>query len=402
VPQRIGCRIASLLLGLILVIPGAAAATGRAQKLHRDALVFDAHVHLVTRQFYQGGSIAQRYPDGHVDLPRMREGGVDAFFLTLYVREEYYPGRYETRQLLRLIDLALRQIEENRDQIELALTAGDVRRITRQGKMAAVLDLEGSFDLDGDLGVLRSFYRLGLRVVQIAAHNWTSHYSDSCCAPSRWGGLNERGRALVREMNRLGMLINVSHASDETIRDVLAISTHPVVATHHGLRTFNDIPRNLPEELARQIAAKGGLIGVQIGNAFHNPRFYRWRTQQAGKSFWETREVEERVAGRSIEEIDDLLRPSFPFVGPQAPPELLLSVDDWLAVVDRLIEIAGEDHVILGTDWDGGLTPPRGIRDVRDLPLVTEAMLRRGYSAQRIRKILGENLLRVFGQVCGH
>jgi membrane dipeptidase len=376
-----------------------AAVSPRARKLHEDAFVFDGHVHIINRQFYLGGDIGERYKDGQVDLPRIREGGVDAFLFTLYVQEEYYPQRFETRQLLRLMDLAFRQIERNRDQIELALNASDIERIRRSGKIAAVLDLEGGFDLDGDLGVLRMFHRLGLRAFEIAAHNWTSNFSDSCCAPAKWGGLTERGRAVVREANRLGMLINVSHASDETIEDVLEVSTQPVVATHHGLRSFNDIPRNMSEELLKKLAAKGGVIGFHIGNSFHNRRYHEWRTQHAGKPFWDTSEIARRRAELTIFDIDKLVSRGYPMVGPEAPDDVVFSIDDWFRVVDRAIELVGEDHVALGSDFDGGPTPPRGMRDIADLPLLTEAMLRRGYSEERIRKFLGGNLLRVFRQV---
>ena len=247
-----------MLVAAALLLIGSAAfaqVSPQAEKLHRDAFVFDGHVHIGNRQFYQGGDIGQRYPDGQVDLPRALEGGVDALMFTLYVREEYYPRRFETRQLLRLIDAAIEQIDRNKNQIELARSASDIARINRLGKIAAVLDLEGGFDLDGDLGVLRSFHRLGLRSIQLPAHNWANNFADSCCAPPKWNGLNEHGRAVVREMNRLGILINISHASDQTIEQVLEVSTKPVVATHHGLRSVNDIPRNMPDDLLKKLAA---------------------------------------------------------------------------------------------------------------------------------------------------
>ena len=379
----------------------AAEVSPRALKVHHDAFVFDGHVHVINRQFHHGGDIGARLPDGQVDLPRAREGGVDALMFTVFVREEYYPQRLETKQVLRLIDLALTQIAQNDKTIELALNADDIERIHRDGKIAAVLDLEGGFDLDGDLGVLRNLYRLGLRVVQLPAHNWTNNFADSCCAPPKWNGLNEQGRAVVREMNRLGMLINVSHASDETLEQVLQVSTQPVVATHHGLRSFNDIPRNMPDTLLKELAAKGGVIGFQIGNSFHNPKYFEWRTKRVGRTFWDTSAVGPKEAELSITEIDKLVAPHFPSVGPEAPDDVLMSVDEWVGVVDRAIRLVGEDHVSLGTDFDGGPTPPRGMRDIRDLAMITNAMLRRGYSEQRIRKFLGGNLLRVLRQVTG-
>ena len=370
-----------------------------ARRLHQEAFVLDGHVHMINRQLHLGGSIGDRLPDGQVDLPRMREGGVDAFFMTLFVMEQYYPARYETKQTLRLINMALDQLERHRDVVELARDASDIERINRAGKMAAVLDLEGGFDLDGDLDVLRALHRLGLRVVQLPAHNWANEFADSCCAPARWHGLTDHGRGVVRELNRLGMVINVSHASDETLSQALDVSTHPIVATHHGLRRLNDIPRNMPDDLLKKLAAKGGVIGFHIGNAFHSRPHFDWLTKQAGKPFWDTSEVGREKERLSMSEIDRRLAPQFPFVGPVAPDDVLMSVDEWVGVVDQAIQLVGEDHVALGSDFDGGPTPARGMRDVRDLAMITDAMLRRGYSETRIRKFLGGNLLRVFRQV---
>lgn len=378
----------------------AADVSDRAKALQRSALVFDAHIHAIEREFYHGGSIADRKPDGHFDLPRAREGGLGAMFFSFYVAEDYYPGRYETKQALRLIDACITQIQANGSQIEIAHNATEVERIHAAGKIAAVLDIEGSFDLDGDPAVMRDFYRLGLRSMQLSAHNWQNNFADSCCAPThKWGGLNERGRAWIREANRLGMVINVSHASDEAMSQAIDVSTDPVIATHHGLRQLNDIPRNIPDWLLKKLAAKGGVMGIQIGNEFHNRKVFDWVTAHAGKPFWDTKDVQERKAPLSIFDIDQIVADRFPMKGSAAPDELKLTVDEWVGVVDRVIQLVGEDHVALGTDFDGGPTPPRGIRDVSDLPLITDAMLRRGYSEERIRKFLGGNLLRVFRQI---
>lgn len=370
-----------------------------ARRLHDEAFVFDGHVHMIDRQFYKGGNIGDRLPDGQVDLPRMKDGGIDAFFMTLFVTEQYYPARYETKQTLRLMNLALDQLGQNQAVVELARDASDVERINKAGKMAAVLDLEGSFDLDGDLDVLRALHTLGLRVVQLPAHNWGNAYADSCCAPARWNGLTEHGRDVVREMNRLGMVINVSHASDATVEQALEVSADPIVATHHGMRALNDIPRNMPDDLMKKLAAKGGVIGFHIGNAFHSRPHFDWLTTHAGKPFWDTSEVGDQRARLSIAEIDARVAPTFPMVGPAAPDDVLMSMDEWVGVVDRAIQVVGEDHVALGSDFDGGPTPPKHMRDIRDLAMITDAMLRRGYSQARIRKFLGGNLMRVFRQV---
>ncbi|MFN3326135.1 MAG: dipeptidase [Bryobacteraceae bacterium] len=388
---------------VLLVSASAALLNGqvseRARKLHQDALVFDAHVHIGNRQFYTGTDLSQRYPDGHVDLPRLKEGGLDVMLFSLSVGERYYPARHETKQTLRLLDSALIQIERNSDKIEVALNASDVDRIVKQRKIAAILDLEGCFDLDGDLGVLRSLYRLGLRAAMLPAHNWANEFADSCCAPPKWGGINEQGRKVVREMNRLGMVINISHASDQTVEQTVEVSSHPVIASHHGLRSFNDIPRNMPDHVLKKLASKGGVIAFHIGHSFHSKAFYDWETRRRGKVFFDTSEIGQKEARMSIAELDRVSAKALPSVGPQPPDELWMSVDDYLKVVERAIALVGEDHVALGSDFDGRVAPPREIRDVRDYPALTEGMLRRGWSEQRIRKFLGENLMRVFRQV---
>lgn len=371
----------------------------RARALHFSSLVFDAHIHAVEREFYHGGDVGTRKSDGQFDLPRAREGGLGAMFFSFYVTEDYYPGRFETKQALRLIDACINQIKANSSSIEIALNASDLERIHGSGKIAAVLDIEGSFDLDGDPAVMRDFYRLGLRSMQLSAHNWQNNYADSCCAGTfKNDGLNERGRAWVREANRLGMVINVSHASDDAISQTVDVSTDPVIATHHGLRQINDIPRNMPDWLMKKLAARGGVIGFQIGNQFHNRKAFDWVSQHSGKPFWDTKAIHDRPP-MTIYEIDMLAGRGFP-MGPSAiPDDIKLTVDGWVDVVDKAIQMVGEDHVALGTDFDGGPTPPRGIHDVGDLPLITDAMVRRGYSDERIRKFLGGNLLRAFRRI---
>jgi membrane dipeptidase len=387
-------------LALLAAALAAAQISDRARALHGSSLVFDGHIHAIEREFYNGGDIGQRKPDGQFDLPRAKEGGIGAMFFSFFVTEDYYPGRFETKQALRLIDACITQIQANSRNIEIAHNATEIERIHASGKIAAVLDIEGSFDLDGDLAVMRDFYRLGLRSMQLSAHNWQSNYADSCCAGAfQWKGLNDRGRAWVHEANRLGMVINVSHASDDAISQAIDASSDPVVATHHGLRQVNDIPRNMPDWLLKKLAAKGGVIGFQIGNEFHNRKVFDWVTQHAGKPFWDTKAIQNRTGPQTIFDIDRIAGRGFPMAGSNAPEELKLTVDGWVAVVDRAIQLVGEDHVALGTDFDGGPTPPKDMHDVSDLPMITGAMLRRGYSEERIRKFLGGNLLRVFRQI---
>lgn len=375
-----------------------AAVSARAMALHRSAYVFDGHVHALDREFYHGGNITDRVDVGQWDLPRAKEGGVRAFFLSVYVPEEYYPGRYETKQALRRIDHALDQVHKANAQLGLALNERGLSRLEQEGKIAAVLDLEGSYDLDGDLGVLRELHRLGLRSAQVSAHNWNQHYADACCSTPQWNGLTPHGRDVVREMNRLGMVINVSHSADTTMSQVIDVSERPVIATHHGLREVNDISRNMPDALLRKLVDRGGVIGFQIGSEFAFPREYAWLTAHRKKTFWDTTSIPARTQGKTVYEIDQLVAPTFPMLGAEVPDEVAMRVDDWVSVVDRAIQLVGEDAVALGSDFDGGPTLARGMRDVRDLPMITDAMLRRGYSESRIRKFLGGNLRRAFAQ----
>lgn len=377
----------------------APAVSARAKEIHQRAFIFDGHVHALDREFYHGGSMGEQKSDGQWDLVRAREGGEGAFFLSIFVPEEYYPGRFETKQAMRRMDHARRQLEENKDKVELALNADDVERIRAKGKMAAVLDIEGSYDLDGDLGVLRDMYRLGLRSAQLSAHNWDQNYADSCCSAPKSNGLSEHGRAVIKEMNKLGMMINVSHASDEAVSQAIDASEVPVIATHHGLRQVNNIPRNMPDKLLEKLAAKGGVIGFQIGSEFNYLPEYKWITAERGKTFFDTTSIPDKVKGKTIYEIDALVASGYPMKGATVPDSVAMAVDDWVGVVDRAIKLVGEDHVAIGTDFDGGPTLARGMRDVRDLPMVTDAMLRRGYSEERIDKFWGGNLLRFFRKV---
>jgi membrane dipeptidase len=373
--------------------------SAKARAVHKRAFVFDGHVHALDREFYQGGSFGARKDDGYWDLPRAREGGVDAFFMSIYIPEEYYPSRFETKQALRRIEHALQQVEQNGGQVELALNASDVRSIHAKGKIAAILDIEGSYDLDGDLGVMEEMYRLGVRSAQLSAHNWNQHYADACCSKPQWNGLTSRGREVVHEMNRLGMVINVSHASPEASLQAIDASAQPIIATHNGMRNTLNIPRNMPDEVLKALTAKGGVFGFQIGNEFHSPTEYAYQTEHEKHAFWDTSTVAAKVKGKTIYEVDEIVGSQFPRVGPDVPDLVRMTEDQWVAVVDKAIAMVGEDNVALGTDFDGGPNLPRGMRDTRDLAMVTDAMLRRGYSEERIDKFWGSNLLRLFDQV---
>jgi membrane dipeptidase len=376
-----------------LCLAGAIACLGQTPRF-----VMDGHVHMINRQFYLGGDIHDSYKDGQVDLPRIRKGGLSAIFFSLFSSEEYYPHRFETRHTLRLMDLALRQIQANRDQIEIAYTASDLERIHRAGKVGAFLDLEGGFDLDGDLGLLRDLYRLGLRSAMLVSHNHTNNFADSCCAPPKWNGINAHGREVIHEMNRLGMVINVAHGSDETIRQAAAASSDPVLYSHGGSRAIVDTKRNITDEAAREVAAKGGVIGLQFGNTFSNPKYYEWR--QKGKPFGDVSGTLKHFSALdTIEAVDHEVARKYPDKPVDIPDEIRMPIDQMLVVLDHWIQVVGEDHVALGSDFDGGPPLAKGLHDIGDYSILLAAMQKHGYSETRIQKIAGLNLLRLIRQV---
>jgi membrane dipeptidase len=362
----------------------------------RKSFVMDGHVHVISRQLLEGLDIGQRYPDGHIDLPRAREGGIDAMFFSVYTPEEYYPGRFETKNTFRIIELALDQIEKNNNVIELAHTASEIEQINRRGKMAAFLDLEGSFDLDGDLNLLRALYRLGLRSMQLTAHNATNTFIDSCCDVSKWGGLSPHGKEVVAEMNRLGMLINVAHASDAAILQAADISRHPILYTHGGFRGYVNQPRCITDEGAKALAAKGGVIGLQFGSGFNRPT--QSKKAESGPRIVPSTAVPLTTASMTIEEVDKEVAKSLPFVSNAAAPAGW-NTDEFVKAIDYGVNLIGEDHVALGSDFDGGMAPPPPMKDASGYQEMAKAMQRFGYSEKRISKIMGLNWLRVIRQV---
>ncbi len=368
-------------------------------ELHRKAFVMDGHTHVMTRELLMGTDIGQRYPDGTVDLPRAIEGGLDAMFFSVYTPEQYYPGRFETKNTFRVINLALDQIEKNNAVIELALTASDIERINKKGKIAAFLDLEGGYDLDGDINLLRALHRLGLRSMQLTAHNTTNAFIDTCNDVSRWGGINDLGKKIIAEMNSLGMVINIAHASNDSILQTAAASKHPVIYSHGGFYGIVPHPRCITDEAAKAVAAKGGVIGVHFGSLFNNPKYWAWQATQ--KTSRETKPTTVQASTfKTIEEADAAVRKEVPlnFRG-TIPDEYWMHVDQLAKVIDYGVNLIGEDHIAIGSDLDGGPELPREIKDISDYPQITMAMQRLGYTDQRIKKILGLNWLRVIRQV---
>lgn len=363
----------------------------------KKLFVMDGHIHVMSRQLLQNLNIGDRYPDGTVDLPRIIEGGINACFFSVYTPEPYYPGRHEVKNTFRIVEVALQQIEKNNAKIELALNASDIVRISKKGKVAAFLDLEGGFDLDGDLNILRALYRLGLRSAQLTAHNDSNSFIDACYGQRLWGGINAHGRELIAEMNRLGMMINVAHASDEAILQSVEASSDPVIYSHGGFRGIVDNKRCISDHAAKALAAKGGVIGLQFGSGFNDPNYSKWIKLSNPV---EKPPLIPISKDATIEEVDKMAATELPFVpATEIPEEYKMDVAQLARVIDYGVNLVGEDHVAFGCDFDGGIPLARQMKDISDYPEIIKAIRALGYSDERVRKICGLNWLRVIRKV---
>ncbi|UCC73766.1 MAG: dipeptidase [Gemmatimonadota bacterium] len=359
----------------------------RAAKLHERAMVVDGHNDLAWRLRTKAGSsfevfdLAVRHEEGHTDIPRLREGGVNAQFFAAYVPSDY-EGRCAARVALEQIDLIRRMVARYSD-FELALGAEDVRRIARSGKIAALIGIEGGQTIENSLAVLRMFYELGARYMTFT-HIDSTDWADAATDEPRHGGLSEFGEEVVREMNRLGMLADISHVSAEAMADTLRVSEAPVVATHSGARAVNGHSRNVPDEVLRQVQESGGVVMVNFFSGFVVPE----AAEVVSHLFGAYRELRAQHGGdeAALEGAWRRLSEEHPI--PRG------TVADLVDHIDHIVQVAGIDHVGLGSDFDGIEVAPEGLEDVSKFPAVTAELVGRGYSDRDIEKILGGNILR--------
>jgi len=361
------------------------------EALHRRALVWDCHNDLAYRVLYEKLDIGDRLPGGHVDIPRLKEGHVDVQTVALFVQNFLYPDKC-ARQAFQLLEAMKGAIEKNRDAVELARTGSDVERIVRSGKIAVPLAIEGGHAIEDDLELLRKFHRLGVSSMTLT-HNVSHGWADAAADKRRWGGLNDLGREVVREMNRIGMVIDISHVSDETFYDVLEVTEDPVIASHSGCRALNPHRRNVTDDMLRALAENGGVIGIVFELSFLSPEYYRAKRELAAIG---------RPWFRKVPPIEDLdLRCAVEHLeaGRDWPLENLPTIEDLLDHIDHAVKVAGADHVGLGADMYPRTPSPVGIRGAQDYPNITMGLKRRGYSDEEILKILGGNFLRVWKRV---
>ena len=347
------------LLAIALVIPCLSQSPADAAKIHRDAIVIDAHCDTALRLIRgETTTICTESQSGHIDIPRLAKGGVDAEFFAIFVNPSI-TGDEGVNRVRRMIQLVKQMVESCPDKIGLATTAGEIRKLTSEGKIAALLGLEGGHVIQGNIDILKEFYGLGVRYMTLTWSN-SNDFADSSDGEKKWNGLNPLGKRIVREMNRMGMIVDVSHVSDKTFWDVIEISTAPVIASHSSCRALRDIPRNMTDDMIKAVAKKGGVVCINF-----YPRFLA----DTGKE-------------GSAEEKN-------------VPVSVLIDH------IDHAIRVAGVDHVGLGSDFDGITAVPKGMKDVTGMPLITEGLLNRGYKPEEVKKVLGGNLLRVIREVTG-
>ncbi len=337
----------------------------RAHQILDEAILVDGHNDLpwTVRQKANGSfsryDIRKRLSFGHTDIPRLRAGRVKAQFWSVFVPVRLAEEGKAVRATLEQIDLVYRMIRRYPDTFELARTAADVRRIAAQGKIASLIGVEGGHSIDNSLGVLRMYYELGARYMTLT-HSKNTDWADSCTDEPLHGGLSEFGVKVVREMNRLGMLVDISHVSHDTMRHVLRVTEAPVIASHSSAYAVAPFARNVPDDVLRMIRRNGGVVMVNFYPMFVHPEAARALAQ-----------------GR---------RPSL-------VPET--TIEHVLDHIDHIVRVAGVEHVGLGSDFDGIDRVPTGLEDVSTFPRLVVGLLRRGYTEAQIKLILGENVLRV-------
>jgi membrane dipeptidase len=331
-----------------------------------------------------------RSPTGHVDIPRLKEGGVNAPFFALWV-PVYYKGAEAVRRTLDLRDAMQRLFDTHPELIALALNATDVERITRSGRIAAILTIEGGHQIDDDLAVLRMYHRLGIRSMTLT-HFRNNNWADSSTDTPAHNGLTEFGKSVVREMNRLGMIVDVSHVSDKTFFDVLAVTAKPVLASHSSCRALSDVPRNMTDEMLAALAKNGGVVGINFGQGFLNPK----DAELLKKSIAGVVQNEPSLTGKAL---DDYAAEEFRRDAVPQPSNA--TIDDAVEHIDHAVKVAGVDHVGIGSDYDGISAVPKGLEDLSKMPALKAALRKKGYSEEDVRKIFGGNTLRVLREVTG-
>jgi membrane dipeptidase len=367
------------------------------QRVHRSALLIDTHNDVPWR-VVDGFDIGSASGEWHTDLTRLKAGGLGAVFFVAYVSGDYVEGNRSAHRTLQLIDTIRRDIiGRYPKEFAFATNAREIEDARKTGKIAALIGIEGGHAIEDDLGLLRQYYNLGARYMTLT-HTNTNNWADSSGDATKAGvkhhdGLTDLGKQVVREMNRLGMMVDISHTSDATFNDALAVSTAPIIASHSSCRALTNHPRNLTDAMIVALAKKGGVVQINLNCNFLSERF---RTAQAAEEPRLEARFKQVTAGKKLNEaeIDGTYQ--------RLRLEMNLtraSLSDVVDHIDHVRKIAGIDAIGIGSDFNGVTCTPQGLDDVSKFPNLTRALLERGYSETDIRKIYGGNLLRVMRAV---
>jgi membrane dipeptidase len=362
----------------------------RAREIHFSSLVFDAHADTPQRLFFDEFDLGRRDAEGCVDIPRLREGGVGAIFFALWVPVEI-TGAAGTQRARDLLAATLRQIEMHGGDLAHCTSSKAVRAARAENKIAVMLGVEGGHAIDNDLAILREFHDHGVRYMTLT-HNAATEWADSSSDAPRHNGLTDFGRQVIREMNRLGMLVDVSHVSDPTFYDVLETSRAPVIASHSCCRALCDSPRNLDDAMIKALAARSGVIHITFHTGFLSQEFAKANRALASEIASREQGVNAKFGENEARNLMELQHLSNESIRAGKLPQV--SWEKIVEHIDHAARIAGADHVGIGSDFDGAFMPA-GMEDASKFPAITEGLLGRGYGEADIRKILGENTLRV-------
>ena len=361
-----------------------------ARAIHFTSLVLDAHADTPQRLFFEQFDLATRDAEGCVDIPRLREGGIGAIFFALWVPVEI-KGAAATQRARDLLATTLRQTQIHSDKLALATNSREVLAARVADKVAVLMGVEGGHAINNDLALLREFHARGVRYMTLT-HNAATEWADSSNDAPRHNGLTDFGREVIREMNRLGMMVDVSHVSDSTFYDVLQTSRAPVIASHSCCRALCDAPRNLDDAMIRALASRGGVMHITFHDGFLSQEYSDAKRAIAAEIAANEQVVTERNGENEARNLIELQGLSNAAIRAGKLPQV--SWEKIVEHIDHAARIAGADHVGIGSDFDGAFMP-QGLEDASKFPRITEGLLQRGYSDADIRKILGENTLRM-------
>jgi membrane dipeptidase len=394
-------QIFALAISFAFAVPSGAQTlvSAKALEIHNSAIVVDTHADTPQRFLDENYDIGSTDPKdrGHISLDKARAGNLGAEFFSIWVEPETNQGHF-AHHTLDLIDSVYEQAARHPDRMMMAFSADDIERAHHEHKLAALLGIEGGHSIENDVRLLRDFYRLGVRYMTLSWSN-TNEWADSSgdinnSKVEHHNGLTDDGEQIVLEMNRLGMLVDISHVADKTFYDAIAVSKAPLIASHSSARALTNQPRNMTDDMLRAIAKNGGVVQVNFYNAFIDENYSKAAEAQAQDrdAAIKANTEQRKAAGKPVTYLDnDRVEREWYAKIPRPPLSSLIDH------IDHVAKVAGIDHVGLGSDFDGvsGATP-EGIDSAADLPKITQALLDRGYRADDIRKILGGNLLRVF------